>query len=87
MTKEDNTLYQLEEVRKLAKSGRIERPIVRHGKDGFTFHFDKVNKDSITEDCVLITMRGALPRVFKSALTYASILHKNGIHKWSVEKT
>lgn len=87
MEKKDTTLYQLEAVRELAKSERIIDPRVIHDTDGFTFHFDKINKnDSITKDCVLITMRGALPRVFKKAQTYVRILHRSGIKKWRVEK-
>jgi hypothetical protein len=78
--------FQLEDVRKFADEGRIHDPVVVHHSRGYTFFFTLTEKKSILDKCVLITFKGARPREFKKARTYARILKANGINRWRVER-
>jgi hypothetical protein len=78
--------FQLEDVRKFVSSGIIEKPTVIHDKTGFKFYFDIRESENTLKKCVLITVKGARPREFKTARTYTRVLKHAGIQKWQVKK-
>jgi len=76
--------YQLEDLRKFVSSGLIQEPTIIHDINGYQFVFDLQESNTETKKCVLITVKGARPREFKTARTYTRVLKQAGIHKWRV---